>query len=238
MSDSDLALEIETLTKENAFLQKRYDNANKEREVLKNENKVLRQELNSMKEFVKKLVLPPPNPTSKPVPETIKNDMQTILDFQSKKIDSLETELASLRSTYEKSKQEDARKTELLAKNEQEISRQKAALKNANDRIQQLEKQLKELTSNSAKEIQDLKQKLAESNAELILAAQRNSELFSNLHSLHSRKPLSQQTQYTNGMINRGKRLGPIQSMQDLNSNGGAEKPQTLFHYRHTNTNK
>jgi len=171
----------EELRNDLEFYKKRFENVQKEKEVLKKESLALRTELNSMKDFVKKIVTPKKGVNIKSPENGIdKNDMLSILEFQRKRIDELERDCDDTKRKYEKllfekDKEEDKGKPASVALADKNFSAE-AALQKANERIGLLESKLRDVTTGYAKEVTTLKNKLVESQANDILNARRFNE--------------------------------------------------------------
>ena len=172
-------MDAEELRKDLEFYKKRFENAQKEKEILKQETQILRKELNGMKEFVKKIVIPKKGVDIKSADHKLdQNDMLTILDFQRKKIDQLEKESEEIKKKYDKVLFEEHKDGQsvrpasaVLA--EHDLSAE-AALDKANERVALLETKLKGVTSNYAKETSDLRNKLVETQANEVLNISRS----------------------------------------------------------------
>ena len=169
-------MEEDQLRAEVEFYKKRFENSQKEKDILKQETLVLRKELNSMKDFVKKIVIPKKGVDIKSANHSIdKNDMLAVLEFQRKRIDELEVETQDMRKKYEKilfekKDDNDTGRPASVALAEQSFSAE-ASLQKANERLHLLEDKLRESTSGYAREITTLKNKLVENQASDILAS-------------------------------------------------------------------
>ena len=208
------------------FYKKRYDDATLERNSLKTENKALREELNSMKEFVKKIVIPKNPNRSSPMKGLGDEDMVTLLDFQRKRIDTLERELVAIRTKYESAifvnQKGNSHQPESVSRFEKETSIG-ASLSRANERINQLETQLKELMSSSAKEITTLKQRLADNDTTLVISANESNKSLYDISRPLSKNSLNQSVQSMQTLRDlpsagrdSKKRLEPMNQSQDL----------------------
>ena len=170
-------MEINELKQDLDFYKKRFENIQKEKEVLRKETQVMRQELTSMKEFVKKIVIPKKGVDRRSSEHGVdKNDMLEILDFQRKRIEDLEKENDEIKKKYEKllfdkEKEEDRGKPASVILADKSLSVE-AALDKANERILLLEAKLKDITSNYSKEVSSLRNKLVKSQASEVLSAQ------------------------------------------------------------------
>ena len=171
----------EEMMRDLEFYKKRLENVQKEKEVLKKESQTLRTELNSMKDFVKKIVIPKKGVNPKSSEHGVdKNDMLSILEFQRKRIDELERDSDDTKRKYEKllfekDKEGDQGRPASVALADRNFSAE-AALQKANERIALLEAKLRDVTSSYAKEVTTLKNKVVESQASDILNARKFNE--------------------------------------------------------------
>ena len=162
------------------FYKKRLDLQTKQNLVLKDENTILRKELNNIKKMVTNIIAPQQKQPSK---EKNSEDLRQILEFQHNRIESLENENLELKRKYERILFENEKKTkenededEKEYKNEgkskvlfAKYSENTEELHKANKTIRMLESKLKEMNSNYAKEIIDLKTKLTTQTATMII---------------------------------------------------------------------
>lgn len=176
-------MEIDEKAQSNEFYKKRYELQAKQNEVLKEENKVLRQELSNLKKLVTDITFARPKSSYK---EKSQEDLRQILEFQHKRISTLEKENEDIKKKYEKMLFENEKKEEDLftnrnsdnsfSKNESKskvlfakFTEGSDELKKANKTILMLENKLKEMAASSAKEIVDLKAKVTTQAASLII---------------------------------------------------------------------
>ena len=178
------------------FYKKRFEIQAKQNLVFKEENAVLRKELNSIKKVVTEIIIP----LEKKAPKENSNDnLRQILEFQHSRIEILENENLELQKKYEKILFENEKIEnengfeEKPTKNEgrskilfAKYSENSEELIKANKTIWMLENKLKELAANYAKEIVDLKTKLTTQSATMIINKKEANSFEGRIHSADS----------------------------------------------------
>jgi len=221
------------------FYKKRLDIQAKQNLVIKEENLILRKELDAVKKVVTEIILSKnKNKSSKELPNN--DNLRQILEFQHNRIDSLEHEHIELQKKYEKllfeheQKANEVESEEKMAKNEgkskvlfAKYSENTEELKKANKTILMLENKLKELTSDYAKEIVDLKTKLTTQTASVII---NKKEMGGNEFRVHSAD-----TENKDFLFKRKDNLQPLEK-NSLNSshklqNKSMFEQNNLFNY-------
>lgn len=171
------------------FYKKRYEIQAKQNLVIKEENSILRKELNNLKKLITDMLSP--NEKKQTAKEKSNDNLRQILEFQHNRIESLEAENLEMKKKYEKilfdnEKQvtDDAESSLFEEKETKKEGRSKILfakysenseeMKKANKTILMLENKLKELASLYAKEIIDLKAKLTTQTATMIINKKDN----------------------------------------------------------------
>ena len=224
------------------FYKKRYEIHAKLNMTLKEENQVLRKELDSIKKVVTGIMLPKEKKGSKEIQNN--DNLRQILEFQHNRIETLERENLEMKKKYEKLLFEQDQKSSendfeekanfegksktLFAKYHENTDE----LKQANKTIMMLENKLKELQTNYAKEIIDLKTKLTTQTASMII--NKKDVPVNNDFRVHSADPENKQ----DFLFKKKDNLQPLEKSTHKLQNRSMFEQNSMFNYSKTLNNK